>query len=107
MKNSFYKIREVGSYMYDIEVSCYPKSREWDIKVFSIPKIPRSSKGYPESLKTILNALKENKPYNKPINIEGSSRKDTLERLFTFLRPIGIVKKVYLDGKCPMKLLNG
>lgn len=79
--------------MYDIELSCYPKIREWDIKVFSIPKIPRSSKGYPESLKTILNALKENKPYNKPINIEGSSRKDTLEKLFVFLRPIGIVKK--------------
>lgn len=93
--------------MYDIELSCYPKIREWDIKVFSIPKIPRSSKGYPESLKTILNALKENKPYNKPINIEGSSRKDTLEKLFVFLRPIGIVKKTYLDGKCLMKLLNG
>lgn len=45
--------------MYIIESSDYPKIRDWDTKVFSMPKIPRSSKGYAESLKMILNALKE------------------------------------------------
>jgi predicted transcriptional regulator len=79
--------------MYIIEKSNYPKIRDWDTKVFSIPKIPRSSDGYPESLKIILNALKEKKLYNNPINIEGSKRKDTLEKLLVFLRPTGIVKK--------------
>lgn len=84
--------------MYIIETSNYPNIREWDTKVFSIPKIPRSSKGYPESLKMILIALKEKKPYNKSIHIEGSHRKDTLERLLVFLRPTGIVKKSLADG---------
>ncbi|QWH42891.1 hypothetical protein EXW53_26850 (plasmid) [Bacillus mycoides] len=76
-----------------IESSDYPKIRDWDTKVFSMPKIPRSSKGYAESLKMILNALKEKKPYNKTIYIDGSNRQDTLERLLIFLRPTGIVKK--------------
>jgi predicted transcriptional regulator len=79
--------------MYVIESSNYPKIRDWDTKVFSMPKIPRSSKGYPESLKMILNAIKEKKPYNKPIYIDGSNRQDTFERLLIFLRPTGIVKK--------------
>ncbi|WP_242245350.1 hypothetical protein [Bacillus cereus group sp. BfR-BA-01330] len=79
--------------MYIIESSDYPKIRDWDTKVFSMPKIPRSSKGYAESLKMILNALKEKKPYNKTIYIDGSNRQDTLERLLIFLRPTGIVKK--------------
>lgn len=79
--------------MYHIEKTEYPEIRDWDTKVFSMPKIPRSSNGYQESLKVILTALKENKPYNKSIEIEGSKRKDTLERLFVFLRPTGIVKK--------------
>ncbi|WP_410981192.1 hypothetical protein [Bacillus pacificus] len=79
--------------MYIIESSDYPKIRDWDTKVFSMPKIPRSSKGYAESLKMILNALKEKKPYNKIIYIDGSNRQDTLERLLIFLRPTGIVKK--------------
>ncbi|PHB04955.1 hypothetical protein COE81_20070 [Bacillus wiedmannii] len=79
--------------MYIIESSDYPKIRDWDTKVFSMPKIPRSSKGYAESLKMILNALKEKKTYNKTIYIDGSNRQDTLERLLIFLRPTGIVKK--------------
>ncbi|MCU5172555.1 hypothetical protein [Bacillus paranthracis] len=79
--------------MYIIESSDYPKIRDWDTKVFSMPKIPRSSKGYAESLKMILNALKEKKTYNKIIYIDGSNRQDTLERLLIFLRPTGIVKK--------------
>ncbi|WP_158734658.1 restriction endonuclease [Alteribacillus sp. YIM 98480] len=87
--------------MYLIETSEYPNIREWDTKVFSMPKIPRSSNGYPESLKVILTALKENKPYTKPIEIEGSNRKDTLDRLFVFLRPTGIVKK-RLNGNWEM-----
>ncbi|WP_456276501.1 hypothetical protein [Bacillus sp. AK128] len=87
--------------MYFIETSEYPKIRDWDTKVFSMPKIPRSSKGYPEALKVILCALKENKAYTKPIEIEGSNRKDTLDRLFVFLRPTGIVKK-RLNGEWEM-----
>ncbi|MFC4660792.1 hypothetical protein [Oceanobacillus aidingensis] len=79
--------------MYLIKKSDYPYIRDWDTKVFSIPKIPRSSNGYPQSLKLILTALKENKPYSKPIELEGSKRKDTLERLYVFLRPTGIVEK--------------
>lgn len=81
--------------MYVIEALDYPKIRDWDTKVFSMPKIPRSSKGYPESLKIILNALKEKEPYNKPIDIEGSRRKETLEQVLVFLRPTGIVKKKF------------
>ncbi|WP_144635508.1 hypothetical protein [Priestia megaterium] len=45
-----------------IEVSEYPIIRDWDTKVFSIPKIPRSSNGYPEALKTILMAVKVKNP---------------------------------------------
>ncbi|MGG0593529.1 hypothetical protein ABEY80_27310 [Priestia megaterium] len=84
--------------MYVIDTPNYPRVRDWDTKVFSIPKIPRSSKGYPESLKMILTALKEKRPYHKPIPIDGSDRKDTLERILVFLRPTGIVKKSLADG---------
>lgn len=79
--------------MYAVDFSKYPKIREWDTKVLSIPKIPRGSNGYQETLKVILNALIEEKPYSKPIDIEGSNRKDTLEDQFVFLNPTGIVRK--------------
>nr|WP_318540372.1 hypothetical protein [Terribacillus saccharophilus] len=69
----------------------YPESRDWNIKVFAMPRIPRSKLGYPESLRLILQAVKENTPKNTVINIPGSTTQNTLEELCIRLRPMGFV----------------
>lgn len=62
----------------------------WDSKVLAMPNIPRG-KGYPLALKAILDALEKNDSYDSPVFIDGSERKDSLNKLCIRLRPVGIV----------------
>jgi predicted transcriptional regulator len=78
------------NYMYSINDKSYPKSIEWESKALAMPNIPRG-KGYPISLRTILNALTEQKPYESIINIEESERKESLDEMCIRLRPLNIV----------------
>ncbi|WP_066870423.1 hypothetical protein [Clostridium mediterraneense] len=71
----------------------YPENREWNVKVFSIPKIPRGEEGQAVVLKSILEAIKEGKPNQTVLKFKGSDSKATLERLCIWLRPIGLVYK--------------
>ncbi|MED5121614.1 restriction endonuclease [Priestia megaterium] len=77
--------------MDSIDSSQYPKPREWNVKVFAMPRIPRSIKGYPESLSIILRAVSEKTPKNSIIQIPGSEAKNSLEELCIRLRPMGFV----------------
>ncbi|TCI37629.1 hypothetical protein EVJ29_06290 [Exiguobacterium sp. SH4S7] len=79
--------------MINLNPANIPPSRTWETKVSAIPNIPRGEKGYPNTLLTILNHFQENTPTNYLVNIEGSSRQDTLENLYIKLRPAGFLKK--------------
>lgn len=79
--------------MVKVDSSDYPKKRSWETKVFAMPNIPRGEKGFPESLKLILNTIKNNEPSNGYIEIPGSKSKSSLENLYITLRPSGIVNK--------------
>lgn len=71
----------------------YPKAREWNAKVFSLPKIPRGEEGQTTVLRKILKAVIDKVPYNTRIQFIGSSSKSTLEELCAWLRPVGLVYK--------------
>ena len=81
--------------MVQVSKDLYPSHREWNAKVFSLPKIPRDQKGQPTVLREILKAVLDNVPYNTKMKFEGSSSESNLDRLCTWLRPIGLV---YKDG---------
>ncbi|AXF55033.1 hypothetical protein [Salicibibacter kimchii] len=68
-----------------------PKTREWNAKVFAMPRIPRSNKGYPDSLSEILRAVHDRIPKNTIIKIPGSNSNNSLEDLCITLRPMGFV----------------
>lgn len=81
--------------MVQVSKDLYPSHREWNAKVFSLPKIPRGQKGQPTVLREILKAVLDNVPYNIKMKFEGSSSESNLDHLCTWLRPIGLV---YKDG---------
>jgi len=74
-----------------IEPSEYPVHRNWNAKVFSLPKIPRGNLGQPVILRRILKAIIARVPYNTKMEFNGSVSHATLEQLCVWLRPIGIV----------------
>jgi predicted transcriptional regulator len=69
-------------------------NRSWETKVSAMPNIPRGEKGFPHSLRLILEKLKKVTPLNTKIQIDGSNSKNTLEDLLIPIRPSGIVKKI-------------
>ena len=71
----------------------YPKHREWNAKVFSIPKIPRGDVGQPAILREILKAIMDKVPYGTKMSFSGSTSDATLEGLCRCLRPIGLIYK--------------
>lgn len=75
----------------------YPINREWNAKVFSMPKIPRGDDGQPSVLRQILQAIEKGESAKKVLEFQGSDSKATLDRLCEWLRPIGLVYKE--DGK--------
>lgn len=77
-----------------IDYKDYPLMRSWETKVSSMPNIPRGEKGFQETLKYVLTALKNKTPINTKITIEGSISNNTLEQLYIRLRPTGFVKKL-------------
>lgn len=66
--------------------------RSWEARVSSMPRIPRGNKGYVESLRIILNEVKNGKRPNDVIEIPGSNSQRTLKQDCVGLRPSGIVK---------------
>lgn len=78
-----------------IKPSEYPVHREWNAKVFSLPKIPRGDLGQPFILRGILKAIRDRIPYKTKMVFSGSTSDATLEQLCIWLRPIGII---YLEG---------
>ncbi|PAW27856.1 hypothetical protein BKC07_16875 [Peribacillus simplex] len=79
--------------MEELNSTEYPKHREWEAKVFSLPKIPRGDEGQPAVLRQILNAVINKVPYNTKIKFSGSQSEAKLEHLCRWLRPIGMVHK--------------
>ncbi|MGE7781553.1 hypothetical protein ACQKL0_16655 [Peribacillus sp. NPDC097264] len=79
--------------MSQVNPEFYPLHREWNVKVFSLPKIPRGKMGQPIVLREILKAILDNVPYNTKMKFEGSSSESTLDQLCTWLRPVGLVFK--------------
>ncbi len=65
-----------------------------------MPNVPRGDKGFQETIKCILNTLKNKTPINSRIKIN-----NTLEQLYIRLRPSGFVSKK-LDGSFLQKLIN-
>src|SRR5438270_13560864 len=76
--------------MPSADTSQYAMPRDWSVKVFSTPNIPRGSQGIILTLRTILNELKNNTPVSTVLKIEGSDRKEALDHLCVRLRPMGI-----------------
>lgn len=76
-----------------IDIKDYPKHREWNAKVFSLPKIPRGDAGQPTVLRNILKAILDKVPYSTKIKFSGSTSEATLEHLCRWLRPIGLIYK--------------
>ncbi len=79
--------------MLGADTSQYAMPRDWSVKVFSMPNIPRGSQGMILTLRTILNELKNNTPVSTALKIEGSDSKATLDHLCVRLRPMGIIIK--------------
>lgn len=79
--------------MIIVDPKDYPKHREWNAKVFSLPKIPRGEMGQPAVLREILKALIDKVPYNTKMKFKGSTSDATLEHLCRWLRPIGLIYK--------------
>ncbi|PSA95396.1 hypothetical protein C6370_10485 [Bacillus atrophaeus] len=79
--------------MFLIDPKDYPKHREWNAKVFSLPKIPRSDMGQPVVLREILKAIVNKVPYGTKMKFTGSTSEATLENLCRWLRPIGLIHK--------------
>lgn len=77
-----------------VDYKDYPIIRSWETKVSAMPNIPRGERGFQETLKYILTALKNKTPINTHITIEGSRSNNTLEQLYIRLRPTGFVKKL-------------
>ena len=75
----------------------FPENREWNAKMFSMPKIPRGDEGQLIVLKDILNAVENDIPSQTALKFKGSNSTATLDRLCVWLRPIGLVYKE--DGK--------
>lgn len=71
------------------------KNREWNLKVFSTPKIPRGTKGMIETINIVLQAIEDKIPINTDLKIEDSSANSNLNYLCIQLRPIGLVKQKY------------
>lgn len=80
--------------MVQVDSKDYPTIRSWETKVSAMPNIPRGEKGFQNSLRYILTALKNKTPVKTPISIEGSKSTNTLEDLYIKLRPSGFVKKL-------------
>lgn len=79
--------------MIKVDSSDYPTLRSWETKIFAMPNIPRGEKGFPESLKYILKAVKDNTPPSSLVDIPGSQSENNLEQLYIRLRPSGIMNK--------------
>lgn len=78
--------------------------RTWDSKAQSVPRIPRSTKGYVHSLKIILNSVREQKKNDDIIEIPGSKSKYKLDQLCTALRPLGFVHKFHSNSSWELSL---
>lgn len=81
--------------MSTIDAKEYPKHRDWNAKVFSLPKIPRGDAGQANILREILKAIVDKVPYNTELTFSGSNSQATLEHLCRWLRPIGLIHKEY------------
>lgn len=79
--------------VFTVNPSEYPKHREWNAKVFSMPKIPRGDLGQCAIIRAILRAITEKVPYSTKMKFSGSTSNSTLENLCTWLRPIGVIYK--------------
>ncbi|MFP7169219.1 hypothetical protein [Terribacillus sp. FSL K6-0262] len=79
--------------MNSINPDEYPIHREWNAKVFSLPKIPRGDLGQPTILREILKAIVDKVPYATKMEFPGSTSQATLEHLCRWLRPIGLIYK--------------
>lgn len=71
------------------------KNREWNLKVFSTPKIPKGTKGMINTINIVLQAIKDKIPIETDLKIEDSFANSNLNYLCIQLRPIGLVRQNY------------
>ncbi len=80
-----------------VDVTEYPKTLEWEDKVFSMPNIPRGEEGLINVLRKFLLLVQNHESSAQIISIAGSQSKITLNEVCIRLRPMKLVKKV-LNG---------
>ncbi len=71
----------------------YPTSLPWDEKVFSMPNIPRGSKGLLYTLRDILENVKSHMNPEDKLSFIGSDTEITLNEACIRLRPMRLVSK--------------
>ncbi len=76
-----------------VSIDHYPKSVEWDNKVYSMPNIPRGEEGMLPVLREILLMVSNHASPSQKLNIKGSSSKITLNEACVRLRPMRLVLK--------------
>ncbi len=71
------------------------KNRDWNLKVFSTPKVPRGKKGMVDTINMVLQAVNDKEPINTKLDIEDTFANSNLNYLCIQLRPIGLIKQNY------------
>jgi len=79
-----------------VDPAKYPKIRDWNEKVLTMPNIPRGSAGLIAVLKDILTKVKNDFSPKQILSFDGSNTKITLDELCVRLRPMRLVKKTQI-----------
>lgn len=82
-----------------VPVNDYPRNKEWKYKTFAMPKLPTSDIGVAEVIYRILETVKDGKTPNDFIEFEGNEKSFRLDRMYEWLRPLGLLKKENLVWK--------
>lgn len=76
-----------------VDINKYPTNLPWEMKAFSMPNIPRGEAGMLDSLRTILELVRNNSTTSEQLNIKGSDSKIDLGTACIRLRPMKLVIK--------------
>ncbi len=82
-----------------VPITDYPQNKEWKFKTFGMPKLPTSDMGETEVIYKILKTVHEGKSSNDFIKFEGNDKSFKLDRMYEWLRPLGLLKKENLVWK--------
>ncbi len=85
--------------MYIVELSKYPKGKDWSEKVFSTPSVPGGKDMVLNNLRQLLMAVKNGEPMDQIPQLEGSNSKYTLHEMCVHkLSAMNFVRRVDDEG---------